>query len=156
MPTIIRQTPSGLIPKELFTEKKIQEYWNVLCPNLFYESIRVDDLGEFYLLYPTPIDADTIHEITLMYKNIREKFPCQTATVCIDVYENNFNLLVLKDMNITFAGYFNFSVSEDIVYHLTNVAQLFFDDISQINFYYTQLSRNILSFLKKYFKMNQL
>ena len=156
MPIVIRNTPSGLIPQELFKEEKIQEFWNVLCPNSRNECIAADDLGHSFLLYPKPQNVETIHEISLMYKNIREQYPDEADAISIEVYDNDFNLLVLKDMNITFTGYFHFSVNEDIVYHLANVAQHFFEDVSQITFYYKQLSPKILQLLNEYFEMKQL
>jgi hypothetical protein len=153
MHTVIQNTPTGLIPKELFKEEKTQEYWNVLCPNLPHEKIGVDELEEFYLLYPKQHnDVDTIHQINLIYQNIKEK----SDAIALDLYKNSFNLLVLKNMNIAFTGYFNFAVNEDIVYHIAHVALQYFEDISQINVYYKQLSPTILNFLKRYFEMVQL
>ncbi|MCL2246129.1 MAG: DUF3822 family protein [Lentimicrobiaceae bacterium] len=156
MPTVIRNTPSGLIPQELFKEEKIQEYWNVLYPEQQQVNIGTDDLKEFFLLYPKPKDTDTVHVISLMYNNLREKHPKQTEAICLEIADNNFNLLVLQNIEIVFAGYFLFSVKEDIVYHLANVSQQFFDDISQIIFYYNSLTPKMLSFLNEYFEMKQL
>jgi hypothetical protein len=155
MHAVIRNTPAELIPKELFKEEKIQEYWSVLYSNISQESIGIDDVEECFLLYPKPKDMDTRHEISILYKNIREQFPNEAHAVCLDIFDNNLTLLVLKDMNIVFTGNINFSVNEDIVYHLANISLHFFEDISQITFYYEQLSPKILRFLKKYFEMQQ-
>ena len=156
MTTVIRNTPAELIPQELFIEEKIQEYWNVICSDSHHEHIGIDHLENSFLLYPKPQNVDTIHGISLMYKNIRDKFPNQSDAICIDVYDNDFNLLVLKNMNIVFTGYFHFTAKEDIVYHLANVSQHFFDDISKIMFCYEQISPKILRFLKTYFEMKPL
>lgn len=155
MMTVIGNTPSGLIPKELFKEENIQEYWNVLYATLNQKSIGVDEFDDFFLIYPKPKDIETTHEISLMYKNMREKFSKQADAICFNVYEKSLSLLVLKEMKIAFTGYFTFSVEEDMVYHLANVAQHFFEDISQITFYYKHLSSKVLHFLKKYFQMKQ-
>jgi hypothetical protein len=156
MPTIICNTPAGLIPQELFKEEKIQEYWNVLYPNSHQENIGVDDLGDSLLLYPKPKDIETVHEMSLIYKNIRDKFPNQADAICLDLYDDSFNLLVLKDMGIAFAGFFKFSVNEDIVYHIANVSQHFFEDISIQTIYYKQIPPKVLRFLAKYFELEQM
>jgi len=156
MPEIICNTPAVLIPQELFNEKLIQEYWNVLYPDKHREKIETENLGDFFLLYPKNKESDSVHEISLMYKNIREKYPNQTNAICLEVYENHISLLVLKECHIVYTGYLHFSVKEDIVYHLANVAQHFFEDISPGIFYYRQLAPKLLRLLKDYFEMNQL
>jgi len=156
MPTVISNTPVGLVPQELFKEEKTREYWNVLSQNQYQEHIGVDHLEYSFLLYPKPQDVETIHEITLMYNNLKNRSPKSIDAICLDVYENDFNLLVLKDMNLMLAGYFHFNTKEDIVYHLANVSQHFFEDLSQITYYYKQLSPKILHFLEDFFEMQQL
>jgi len=156
MPTVIRNTPSELIPQELFNTEKTQEYWNVLYPDLNNETIGIDKFGAFFLLYPKPKEEKTIHEITLLYQHIKEKFPNQANALGVKVYENNFNVLVMKDQNIVYVGYFNFAVNEDIVYHTANVAQHFFEDNTQITCFYKQLSSQMLKLLNVYFEMKQL
>jgi len=152
MPTVIRNTPTELVPQELFNAEKIQEYWNVLYPNHNNETIGADELGEFFLLYPKPKDVDTVHEITLMYQNLREK----PNAIGIEVYKNSFNVLVVKNSNVAFIGYFNYVINEDILYHLANVSQHFFEDIASITIFYKQLSSKMLILLNKYFEMKQL
>ena len=156
MPTVIRNTPACLIPKELFKEEKIQEYWNVLCVEPQYDNIEKDDLENCFLLYPKPKDTDSIHEITLMYNDLRKKFPNQTCAICINVYEDGFNLLALKNEHIVYTGYFHLSVKEDVLYHLINISQQFFENMAQIIFFYQQLSPTILRFLNHYFEMKKL
>ena len=156
MPTTICNTPAGLIPQELFKEEKIQEYWNVLYPNLYQEFMGIDKLGEFVLLYPKPKDEETTHEITRMYQTMIEKFPQQTNTIGLYIYENSFSMLAVKDRNVVFVGFFYFSADEDIVYHLAHVSHHFFENISQIKFYYQQLSPKMLHLLNNYFEMTQL
>ena len=156
MPTVIRNTPACLIPKELCKEENIQEYWSVLYATLQYESIEKDELKNCFLLYPKPKDTDTIHEITFMYNNLQEKFPHQACAICINVYEDGFNLLAVKDGNIAYTGYFHFSVKEDVLYHLINISQQFFESIASITFFYQQLSSALLRFLNNYFEMKKL
>ena len=156
MSTIIRNTPSELVPKELFNAEKIQEYWNVLYPNLNNETIGADELGAFFLLYPKPKDTEALHIIIPMYQNMKEKCPNQVDAIGVEVYENSFNVLAMKDRNIAFVGYYNFAANEDILYHLANVAQHFFEDISQITCFYKQLSSQMLKLLNTYFEMKQL
>ncbi len=157
MPTVISNTPTCLIPKELFKEEKIREYWSILYalpPS--HESIGKDELEDFFLLYSKPKFTDTIHEITLMYKDLQEKFPNEMQTICINVYDNGFNLLALKDRKIVYAGYYHYAVKEDVLYHLTNVSQQFFENISPVTFFYQQLPPEILRLLNNYFKMRKL
>jgi hypothetical protein len=156
MPVIIRNTPAGLIPKELFSKEKTQEFWNILFPNHYQEIIGVDKLEEFFLLYPKSKDVETQHHISILYQNINEKFPHQKQAMGFDGSENSFNVLLLKDMNIVFAGFFTFSVYEDIVYYLANVSQHFFDNISQITIYYQQINSKIWSLLNQYFELKQI
>jgi len=156
MPTVIRNTPACLIPKELCKEEKIQEYWNMLYVAPQYESIGKDELENCFLLYPKPKDADAIHEITFMYNDLQEKFPHQMNAICINAYEEGFNLLALKAGQIAYTGYFHISVKEDILYHLINISQQFFENTAQITFFYQQLSPTILRFLNQYFEMKNL
>jgi len=156
MPTVIHNTPIGLVPKELFNEEKIQEYWNILYPNPQQENIGADEMEEFYLLYPKSKDTETVHYINLMYKSMKDNFPTQTDAICFDLSADIINLLVLKDKNIVYIGRFFFSVNEDIVYHLAHVAQHFFEDISRVKFFYPQLPSKILRFLEKYFEMKKM
>jgi len=154
MPAIIHNTPACLIPKELFKEEKIQEYWNVLYPH--QENLAKDDLDTYFLLYPKPKETDSIHDISCMYKILQEKYPHQACAICINVYDEVFNLIALKDSEIAYAGHFSFSVKEDILYHLTNISQQFYENISQITFSYQQLSSPVLRLLNKYYEMKKL
>jgi len=157
MSTVICNAPSCLIPKELFQEEKIQEYWNVLyATQLHHESIGKDELENFFLLYPNPKNVDAIHEISFMFKELREKFPNQPHAVCINVHDTGFNLLALKEQHIAYTGYFHYAVKEDILYHITNIFQHFFDDNTQVAFFYQQLSPAILRLLSNYYEMKKL
>jgi len=134
MPTLIQNTPVLLIPKELFRKEKIQEYWSVLHPSSQFINIGKDDLENFFLLYPKPNDEDSVHEISALYKDFLEKFPTQEHAICINVYDDGFNLLVIKTRDIAYAGYFRLSANDDVLYHLANTSQLFFEDIFQVIF----------------------
>jgi hypothetical protein len=154
MPTVVRNTPACLIPKELCKEEKIQEYWNVLAVTLLHEPVVKDDLGDFFLLYQSK-ESDTVHEISLMYQYLQEKFPEHNHAGCINVYDEGFNLLAVKDGKIIYAGYFHFSVNEDILYHLANISQQFFENI-QVTFFYQQLTPPVLRLLNNYYDMKKL
>jgi len=156
MPTITHNTPTLLIPKELFKEEKIHEYWNVLYPDYSSEIIGKDELENFYLLYPTSNNEDSIHEISVLLKDFKEKFPNNENAICINVYDENLTLLVVKNQNIEYAGYFHFSVKEDVLYHLTNTAQQFFENISQVVFCYQQIFPAILRLLENYYEMKKI
>ncbi|MCL2289716.1 MAG: DUF3822 family protein [Bacteroidetes bacterium] len=157
MAIVICNTPSCLIPKELFKEEKIHEYWNALYATpLHHESIGKDELENFFLLYPSPKDIDSTHEISFMYKSLREKFPDHFHAICINVHDTGLNLLALKDQHIIYTGYFHYSVKEDILYHLTNIFQQFFDNNIQVTFFYQQLSPPILRLLNNYYEMTKL
>jgi len=156
MPALIQNTPSFLIPKELFKEEKMKEYGYIMFPKNQWEFFGKDDLNTFFLLYPKPKEEDTIHEITVLYNNFQEQYAAQTQAICFNVYEDGLNLLVLKDKNIVYTGFFNIQAKEDAVYHLANVTQQFFDDISQITFYYQNISDKVFQFLDKYFEMKKL
>jgi hypothetical protein len=156
MPAIICNTPVCLIPKELFKEEKIQEYWNILYPHPYHENLAKDDLERYFLLYPKPKEASAIHDISSMYKKIQEKYSHQADAICINVYDEVFNLIALKENAIVYAGHFCFSVKEDVLYHLTNISQQFFENIPQVTFFYQQLSSTILRLLTKYYEMKKL
>jgi hypothetical protein len=156
MPKIVQNTPSLLIPKELFKEEKIREYWSALHPVSQYENIGKDDLENFFLIYPKANDKDSIHEISVLYKEFREKFPNNEHSICFNVYEEGFNLLVIKAQKMAYTGYFRFSVKEDVLYHLANISQHFFEDIYQIVFAYQQLPAEILRLLNNYYEMKKI
>jgi hypothetical protein len=153
MPAIIRNTPACLIPKELFKEEKTQEYWNVLYPH--QENMQKEDLDNYFLIYPKPKEADSTHDISSMYKEIRKKYPNQENSICINVFDEMFNIIALKENSIIYAGNFCFSEKEDILYHLTNISQQFFENIS-VTFFYQQLSTPVLRLLNKYYEMKKL
>jgi len=156
MLNVVRNTPSLLIPKELFVEEKIQEYWSVLHSGSSLKNIGKDDLQNFYLLYIKPNESEAIHEITVLYKEFLEKFPNDAHAICINVYKEGFNLCVLKNRNIEYTGYFRYAVKEDILYQLANISQHFFEDILQIIFVYQQLSPTILRLLSNYYEMKKI
>ena len=154
MPTVIRNTPACLIPKELCNEEKIQEYWNVLSVNPHQERITKDDLGDFFLLYPNK-EWDAIHEISFMYQNFQKQFPEQNHAICLNVYETGFHILAIKDAKIVYVGYFQSSVNEDIMYHLANITQQFFENIS-VTFFYQQLPVSVLRLLNNYYEFKKM
>jgi len=156
MPTIVKNTPTLLIPKELYKEEKIQEYWNVLHPTSQHENIGIDFTENFYLLYPKPKYEDTIHEISAMYQDFTEKFSDKENAVCVNVYENDFSLLVIKNKTIEYTGYFQYTVNEDVLYHFTNVFQHFFENNPHVVFAYQQILPEILRLLNNYYEMKQI
>jgi hypothetical protein len=156
MPTIIRDTPACLIPKELFKEEKIQEYWSVLYASPQTENIGKDDLGSYFLIYPKPKEEEVTHEIRYMYYQWQEKFPHHPYSIFINIYDDRFNILALKDEDIVYSGNFSYSVKEDILYHVTNISQQFFEDIYQVTIFYQQLSPDILRLLNQYYEIKRL
>jgi len=153
---VVRNTPSLLIPKELFQNEKIKEYWNVLYPCYPSENFGIDDLENFFLLYSKPNEEDSIHEISVLYKEFPGKFPNHEHAVCINVYEDGVSFLVIKDKSIAYTGYFKFSVNEEVLYHLTNIYQHYFENIYQVVFAYQQLSPAILRLLCNYYEMKKI
>ena len=153
MVNIVQNTPSLLIPKEIFKEEQIHKYWNVLHPDAPHENIGKDELESYFLLYPKPKEVDSIHEISVLYKEFLEKFPNQENAICINLYDKSFNMLVLKNRSIIYSGYFLYSVNEDILYHITNIYRHFFDDGTQIVLGYQQLLPDALRLLNNYYEM---
>jgi len=156
MPTIINNTPACLIPKELFNKEKIQEYWNVLHPHTHQEHLGKDDIGNYFLLYPKPNEGDAMHDICFMYNKLQKKYPQQSHSICINVYDDGFNILACKESDVVYAGHFSFSVKEDVLYHLTNISQQYYENISQVKYYYQQLPHTILRLLNHYYEMKKL
>jgi hypothetical protein len=156
MLTVVQNTPSLLIPKELFKEEKIQEYWSVLHPVSQFENIGKDDLENFFLLYPKPNDLDSMHDATFMFTYIMENYPDRSNVICINVYEKDFNLLALKNGDIVFSGNFQFSVKEDILYYVTNISQQYFENSNDLFYCYQQLSTEILRLLNQYYEVKNI
>ena len=155
MPTIIHNTPVCLIPKELFKEEKIQEYWNVLYASQQFENIGKDDLGNHFLIYPKPNEDDAMHEIQYMYNQLQEKYP-NMSSIAVNVYDDRFNILALKNDEIVFLENFCYSVKEDVLYHLTNIAQQFYENINGVTLFYQQLNPDILRLLNQYYEVKKL
>jgi hypothetical protein len=63
---------------------------------------------------------------------------------------------VIKDHTLAFAGYFNYTVKEDVLYHLTNISQQYFENILHLDFVYQQLSPSVLRLLNNYYEMKPL
>jgi len=155
-PLIIYNTPSLFIPKELFKEEKLNEYWNVLCGYSQQGELGKDDLENYTMLYVKPKNCEATHETTHLYKMIKEKFPEQLEAVCINVYDDTCYLLVLKDNEVAFSGYFHYTVNEDVLYHIVNITQHFFENNFKVTFFYQQLSPAILRLLNEYFEIKKL
>jgi len=156
MPQIISNTPFCLIPEELFKEEQINEYWSVLCANPCLDYFGKDIFDDSVLIYPKTNVDESVHEITLMYNNLREKLPSSQNIIFLYVFETGFYLLTVKEKTIAFAGYFKFSVIEDILFHLANISHQYFEDISQVVFAYQQLPPPVLRLLNNYFEMVQI
>ena len=156
MPIIVPNSHFCLIPKELFKEEKKQLYWNTLYPDIHCDNIAKDDFGDFYLLYANSKNAESIHGITFMYNSLQKNFSQQADAICLSICDNRFLILALKDYQLVHSGYFYFSVQEDILYHIVNLSQHFFEDFYQTPIYYNQISQKNLSFLKEYFEMTQI
>jgi len=156
MPTTIHNAPFCLIPKELFKEEQMSEYWNLLYPPPSPENYGIDELENSFLIYPKSNDEDTVHEIGLIYKILREKFSDQANIIFINLWEEKIYLLVIKEHALAFAGYINYTVKEDVLYHLANISQQYFEDILLVNFMYQQLSPSVLRLLNNYYEMKPL
>ena len=156
MSTRISNTPALLIPKELFKEEKIREYWNLLHPGYQPENLGKDNLKDLFLLYSKSEEEESTHEITILYEKFIEKFSDHEHAICINVHEIGFNLLVIKNRDIAYTGYFHYSGKEDVLYHLANVSQRFFEDISSVVFIYQQLPTSISHFLDHYYEMKKI
>ena len=156
MPETLHNTPFCLIPKELFKKEQIHEYWNVLFPEPLPENFGIDELENSFLIYPKPKDEEAVHEINFIYKNLREKFPNQENIIFINLLDEKIYLLVIKEHTMAFAGYFNYTVKEDVLYHLTHISQQYFEDILHVDFRYQQLSSGVLRLLNNYYEMKSL
>ena len=156
MPTTIHNTPFCLIPKELFKKEQLSAYWNVLYPPPHPENFGVDELENCFLIYPKTKEDETVHEINLIYKELREKFPNQENIIFSNLFDEKIYLLVIKDDTLVFAGYFNHTVKEDVLYHIANLSQQYFENILPVSFVYQQLSPSVLRLLNNYYEMKPL
>jgi hypothetical protein len=156
MNTSIYHTPSCLIPKKLFKEEKKIEYFDFLINKPTYENIGKEELENYSLVYPKHKEEDSIHVISLMYQNIKENISEQSHIFCVSEHENTLHFLCIKEHKIEYAGFVNFTVKEDVLYNITNVFQQFYENISQVNFFYQQLTPDVLRLLVNYFEMKKL
>ena len=156
MPETLHNTPFCLIPKELFKKEQIHEYWNVIYPEPNTENFGVDELENFFLIYPKSKEEESVHEISLIYGELRAKLPNQENIFFINLLDEKIYLLVIKDHTLAFAGYFNYTVKEDVLYHLTNILQHYFENILQVDFRYQQLSSSVIRLLNNYYEMKPL
>ena len=156
MNTTVYNTPFCLIPKELFNEEKKRDYLGLFLQKPVPELMGKEEMDSYFLIYPTPTEEESIHNISLMYKNIKEITPELSDVICVNVYEDKLFLLVLKAGKIEYAGFQHFTVKEDVVYHIANVTQQFFENNSQPDYYYLQLIPEQLRLLCNYFEMKKL
>jgi hypothetical protein len=154
MTPAILNTPSCLIPKELFKEEKITTYWSALY-NTNYEYFGKDEMDHFILLYPKLKDEDTIHEITFMYQNFCEKYADKPQVICFNIDDDGVDLLALKEQQTEYTGFFAFTTKEDLLYHLANISQQIFGTTT-VDFYYRQAPAQLLSFLNNYYEIKPL
>ena len=155
MATVISSSPFCLIPKELYDEKNIHDYWNALYPDNVNENIGTDDIESSYLLYPKPNNVDARYELSVSYNRIKRKLQNHANIVYICTFENELKLLVIKDNNLVYIGCLHFDTKEDVLYHLANVSQHYYENNLQVIFLYQQLTASILRLLKKYFDIKK-
>lgn len=153
MIAVIKNTPSCLIPKELFKEELIKNYGSILHKSSHYEYFGKDDWGNFYLIYPKPNEEDSLHEMSMMYGQFREKYPNIEHAVGMDIDDNAIRILVFKNQEIAYSGSFSYDLNEDVLYHITNITQQFFDTNTPVDFYYQQISPQILRLLSNYYEL---
>jgi len=156
MPTTLYNTPFCLIPNELFVQEQILEYWKVMYPPPHPKNFGIDKLENFFIIYPNSKDEETVHEVTHIYNNLCDKFPNKVNIIYINLRDEKIFLLVIKDQTLAFTGYFNYSVKEDVLYHLTNIFQKYFENSLLVDFVYQQLSSSVLRLLNNYYKMKPL
>ncbi|MCL2313421.1 MAG: DUF3822 family protein [Firmicutes bacterium] len=146
-----------VIPKELFQKEKVVDYWSALFDApILRENLGIDDLDNCVLLYPNSHGTVFRHIVSFMYHEMKEKFPNYPHAICMNLHENALNFLAVNDHHIVYAGHFECSTNEDILYHLSNISQHFFQNISKINYFYKQLPHPVLRLLRSYYDMNEL
>jgi hypothetical protein len=156
MTNVIRNTPPCLIPKELCKENQIKNYWSVLNNDTHSEYFGTDDWDSFFLIYPKPSEEETSHELSLMLGQFREKYPNLTHAMGLNVNDEGVNILTFKNKEIVYASFFPYNAKEDILYHITNITQQFFDDFFPVDLYYQQIPPQILRLLKDYYELKPL
>jgi hypothetical protein len=149
-------TPFCLIPKEVYIEEKILEYSRFMLSNSLNYNIGKEELDNYFLIYPKQKEENSIHIISLMYKYIKESISEQPHIICANEQDGLLHLLCIKDHMIEFAGFFDISVKEDVVYHVANISHQFYENTSQVGFYYQQLTPDVLRLLVNYFEMKKL
>lgn len=120
-----------IIPSALFIEGKEEEYYNFTHQKSVQEVISVCGLisDEAKMIYASdiassqiikdhfndahqyPAAAAFIDTIILKYKTSR------TSGIFINIYEENFDLLILEEGKLKYCNNFNFKSEEDLVYY---------------------------------------
>ncbi|MDR0206541.1 MAG: DUF3822 family protein [Bacteroidales bacterium] len=156
MNTTVYTTPFCLIPKIFFNEEKKRDYLDIFFEKPISQFMGKEEMDSYFLIYSTQTAEESTHIISLMYKNIKEITQELSDVICVNVYEDELFLLVLKKGKVEYAGFNYITVKEDVVYHIANVAQQFFENNSQPEYYYLQLIPEQLRLLCNYFTMKKL
>jgi hypothetical protein len=156
MNTTVYNTPFCLIPKELFNEEKKWDYFEMFFQKSAPEFMGKDEMDSYYLFFPKQTEEESIHIVSFMYKSVKEKTPELSDVICAYVWEDKLFLIALKECKIEYAGFHYFTVKEDVVYHIANVTQQFFDTNFKPEYYYLQLIPEQLRLLCTFFEMKKL
>ena len=86
---------------------------NVYIPFVNVNNYVFDSFGEFTYL----------HSSTVFFQNILKTNNVIDKSMFVNVYENNFQLIVIENNQLLLSNYFNYNSKEDFVYYVLFVAE---------------------------------
>ncbi|MDB4297348.1 DUF3822 family protein [Flavobacteriaceae bacterium] len=169
---------STLVPQEYFDEDNLEAYLKNTVKTFENDFISFDELDTIKAntVYIPYVNVNNfifdqfgtftyLHANTVFIQNILQHFPSSEAPkMYINVYANNYQLVVVKEGKLLLSNHFSFTTKEDFAYYIlfvadqlkldTNVFELtLFGDINEQTDYY-KLLYNYVRNVQVYNKLN--
>lgn len=86
---------------------------NVYIPFVNINNFVFDSFGEFTYL----------HSSTVFLQNVLKRFSIAERTMFVNVYQGDFQILILENNELILSNHFNYATKEDFVYYILFVAE---------------------------------
>ncbi len=136
-----------IIPGKLFTASSAEDYLNLMYGesdrhDVKYDPINADThmvnayrvrksihelVGRYFLLYKPH------HVYSIILKDILTRNELADQFIKVQFYSNHMIVAVVKEKQLQLVQSFQFEITEDIIYHLSNITEQFALDASHTN-----------------------
>ena len=139
-----------LVPNEYFSENNLSEYLNFNIKTLVTDFIAFDNLDNInaknvfvpYVninnyLFQNFGEFEYKHHLTIFIEKLISLNNSDEKKVFINVYKDNFDIVVLQNKQLIFSNSFYFETKEDFIYYVLFTLEQLKLDVEQIELYFT-------------------